>query len=69
MIGNQNLLSTFYVKFETCNFISFRETIILENPLSEFNNESVDEIFRKICGQLIEMGKTVIVVSQNDNVI
>lgn len=68
MTGNQNIYST-KCKIRDI-FFFFREIIILENPLCEFNNELiVDEIFRKVCAKLVEMGKTVIVASRYDNVI
>lgn len=63
-----NLLPNLYMRLLI--FIWSREIIILENPLSEITDQLVvDDIFRRICAKLIEMGKTVIVASQNDNVI
>lgn len=48
---------------------SERDTIILEEPLSAAEEDrEISEIFQKVTDKLLETGKTVIVVTQNDNV-
>lgn len=42
----------------------------MEEPLSAFDNDmEISGIFQSVTEKLLEMGKTVIVVSQNDSVL
>lgn len=48
---------------------SDRDTIVLEEPLSALDDDrEISETFQRVTDKLLESGKTVIVVTQNDNV-